>query len=161
MSGTLKCEKCRAVVHADRIHIVKGELFCDICFEQYQKEKAARPKMGKVCVIDDNRFMLSYCEDFLEGFEITQLYRLPEDESILAEFDVLIVDGEGIGNSKYKKGKEFLLAYKLQGRNRGCVYCSGLCDESDREELAQHSIAAVTKGGNPQRLVDAVKGFFS
>ena len=161
MSGTLKCEKCGAEVHEDRISIVDGRLFCDVCFEQYQKEKAARPKMGKVCVIDDDRFMKAFCEKFLEDFEITHLLRIPEDESILAEFDVLIVDGQGIGNSKYKDGKNFLLSYKLKGWNRGCVYCSGLCDKSDREELVQHSIAAVTKGSDPQKLVDAVKGYFA
>ena len=160
MSGTLKCERCGAEAHEDRISIVDGRLFCEVCFGQYQKEKAARPKMGKVCVIDDDRFMKSYCEKFLEDFEITQIYRLPEDESILAEFDVLVVDGQGIGNNKYKEGKDFLLSYKLHGSNRGCVYYSGLCDKFDREELAQHGIAAVTKGSDPQNLVDAVKGFF-
>ena len=103
----------------------------------------------------------SFCEKFLEDFEITHLYRIPKDESALAEFDVLVVDGQGIGNRKYKEGKDFLLAYKLQGSNRGCVYHSGLCDKSDREELAQHGIAAVTKGSNPRELVDAVKGFFA
>lgn len=123
-------------------------------------DAAINPKIGKVCVIDDDYFMKSYCEKFLEGFEITYLYRLPEDESILAEYDVLIVDGQGIRNSKYETGKDFLLAYKIQGRNRGCIYHSGLCDIFDREELAQHSIASVTKGSDPQNLVDAVKGFF-
>lgn len=124
-------------------------------------DAAINHNLGKVCVIDDDRFMKSFCEKFLEDFEITHLYRLPEDESILAEFDVLVVDGQGIGNSKYKEGKDFLLSYKIHGSNRGCVYYSGLCDQSDREELAQHGIAAVTKGSDPQKLCDAVKGFFA
>lgn len=118
-------------------------------------------KIGKVCVIDDDYFMKSYCEKFLEGFEITHLYRLPEDESILAEYDVLIVDGLGIGNRKYETGKDFLLAYKIQGRNRGCIYHSGLCDKFDREDLAPRGIAVVNKGSDPQKLVDVVKGFFT
>ena len=160
MGGKYKCSKCGAIVPEDGLFIVDWMPFCNVCYEQYQKERAARPKMGRVCVIDDARFMKSFCEKFLEDFEITHLYRIPEDESELAEFDVLIVDGQGIGNSKYKEGKDFLLSYKLHGSNRGCVYYSGLCDKSDREELAQHGIAAVTKGSNPQELVDAVKGFF-
>ena len=158
MGGKYKCSKCGAIVPEDGLFIVDGMLLCNVCDEQYQKERAARPKMGRVCVIDDARLMKSFCEKFLEDFEITHLYRIPEDESELAEFDVLIVDGQGIGNSKYKEGKDFLLSYKLHGSNRGCVYYSGLC--SDREELAQHGIAAVTKGSDPQKLVDAVKGFF-
>ena len=160
MDGKYKCSKCGAIVPEDRLFLVDGLIFCNVCYEQYQKERAARPKIGRVCVIDDDRFMKSFCEKFLEDFEITHLYRIPEDESTLAEFDALIVDGQGIGNRKYKEGKDFLLAYKLQGSNRGCVYYSGLCDKSDREELAQHGIAAVTKGSVPQELVDAVKGFF-
>ena len=160
MSDKYKCSKCGAIVPEDRIFIVDGMPFCNVCYEQYQKERAARPKMGRVCVIDDDYFMKSYCEKFLEDFEITHLYRLPEDESALAEFDVLIVDGQGIGNSKYKEGKDFLLSYKLQGSNRGCVYYSGLCHKSDRDDLAPRGIAAVTKGWDPQKLVDAVKGFF-
>lgn len=117
-------------------------------------------KLGKVCVIDDFYFMKSYCEKFLSDFEINHLYCIPDDESTLAEFDVLIVDGQGIGNSKYKNGKDFLLAYKLQGKNRGCVYHSGLCDNFDREELSKHGVSIVTKGSNPQNLAYAVKGFF-
>lgn len=161
MSRKIKCDKCGALVNEDRISIVENKVFCDVCYEQYQKERAASPKMGKVCVIDDDYSIKSYCEKFLNDFKVTQLLRIPEDESGLAEFDVLIVDEQGIGNRKYKDGKKFLLSYKLKGWNRGCIYHSGLCSKSDREDLATHSIAAVTKGSDPQKLVDAVKGFFA
>lgn len=160
MSDTLKCEKCGAEVHEDRISIVDGRLFCDVCCGQYQKEKASRPKMGRVCVIDDDRFMKSYCEKYLEDFEVTHLYRIPEDESILAEYDVLIVNGQGISNSKYKTGKDFLLAYKFQGWNRGCIYHSGFISGEEEKELNALKIECVAKGYDPDIIVQVVKGFF-
>lgn len=160
MSGTLKCEKCGAEVHEDRISIVHRRLFCDVCFGQYQKEKAAYPKMGNVCAIDDDCSMKSYCEEYLEDFEVTHLLRIPEDESALAEFDVLIVDGQGIGNSKFKKGFDFLKAYKPTGRNIGLIYHSGLINLEEGRECLSLGVECITKGRDPQELVDAVKGFF-
>ena len=58
--------------------------------------------MKKILVIDDDHFMKSFVEKFVSDVEVEQIYRLPEDESILAKYDGLIVDGSGISNSKHE-----------------------------------------------------------
>ena len=140
MRGILKCEKCGLEVGEDVLHLVKGLIFCPECFKRYEQEKGARPKRGTVCVIDDDYFMKSYFEKFLEGFSITHEPRIPKDVSKLGDFDVLIVNGSGIGNGVYKNGVEFLKAYKKRGKNRGIIHLSGWIDRKDEDELMSKGI---------------------
>lgn len=119
-----------------------------------KNESTAKPK---VLVIDDAGCMLAYARKFLDFCDVEQKYGIPEDETVLAKYDVLIVDGEGIGNSKYKDGIEFCKAYKKQGNNKGVIYHSGLLpDKGDREELEKKGIKSVLKGGFASDLVEAV-----
>ena len=117
----------------------------------------------KVCIIDDSfliRSTLSQCLKDNADCAVGEYSRIPEDESELAQYDVLIVDGQGIGNSKYKNGKNFLMSYKLQGMNRGCIYHSGFISGEEEKELNALKIECVEKGCDPDVIVQVVKGFF-
>lgn len=113
--------------------------------------------MRKVLVIDDCYFMKEYVEKFVSDVEVDRCYRLPEDESILAKYDALVIDGEGIGNATYRHGLEFCRVYdKPEGQ--AVVYCSGLHpSKEDCEILEKRGIAVVDKGGNPEKLALCVK----
>lgn len=120
-----------------------------------KNDSAAKPK---VLVIDDAGFMRSYAQKFLDFCDVEQKYRIPEDETVLAKYDVLIVDGNGIGNSKYKDGIEFCKAYEKQGNNKGVIYHSGLfSDKEDLEILKEMGIKVLLKGDQPGKFVEAVK----
>ena len=120
--------------------------------------KNESPAKPKVLVIDDAVFMRSYAQKFLDFCDVEQEYGIPEDETELAEYDVLIVDGEGIGNTKYKHGIEFCKAYEKQGRNKVVIYHSGLAPFGENEKaLVAKGVKILTKGGNPDRLVEAIK----
>lgn len=155
MSGKLKCDKCGLEAHEDRFGIEDGQLLCDICREKMESANKGKPK---VLVIDDQYFMLSYARRFLGFCNVKHAYRIPEDESTLAEYEVLVVDGDGIGNSKYKHGIEFCKAYEKQGNNKVVIYHSGLSPHGeDKTSIETRGVKILVKGGNPDRLVDAVK----
>lgn len=112
----------------------------------------------KVLVIDDARYVGSYVHKFLDFCDVEQEYGIPEDEAVLAKYDVLIVDGEGIGNSKYKHGIEFCKAYAKQGNNKGVIYHSGLEPYGEDEQiLTKLGVNIMVKGRDPDLLVNAVK----
>lgn len=112
----------------------------------------------KVCIIDDMVFVFACVSEYLEFCQVKHEYAIPEDESTLAEYDVLIVDGDGIGNSKYKHGMEFCKAYAKQGNNKVVIYHSGLRPSKDDEKiLIEKGVKVVVKGRDPQILVDAVR----
>lgn len=116
-----------------------------------------KPK-PKVLVIDDTYFIFAAISKTLDFCEVEHEYRIPEDESELPDFDVLIVDGDGIGNSKYKNGIEFCKAYKKQGNNKVVIYYSGLAPYGENEKaLVGKGVKILTKGGNPDRIVEAVR----
>ena len=113
--------------------------------------------MKKVLIIDDSGFMNGYFEKFASDVEVEQIYRLPDDESILAKYDALVVDGDGIGNKKYRHGLDFCKAYdKPEGQS--VVYHSGLMTfKEDAADLEKRGIANVPKGSNPEKLVLAAR----
>ena len=116
-----------------------------------------RPK-PKVLVIDDEYFMLAYAKKYLDFCDVKHEYCIPEDESTLAEYDVLIVDGNGIGNSKYKHGMDFCKAYAKQGNNKGVIYHSALEPYGEDEQiLTKLGVNIVVKGRDPDWLVEAVR----
>lgn len=113
----------------------------------------------KVCVIDDSYSMADIVRQYLPDCEVEGIYRLPEDETSLAKYDVLIVDGEGIGNSKYNHGVEFCKAYEKQGNNKKVIFFSGLEPiKSDRPILEAKGVEWIVKGYDPQILADVVNG---
>lgn len=111
----------------------------------------------RVLVIDDDRGMKSYVEKFVEGVVVDQLYRIPDDLSVLLAYDAVVVDGLGIGNGRFEEGFDLCMAYdKPDGQS--VVYYSGLgAYGSDRDALSERGVAVVTKGSNPEKLVLAIR----
>lgn len=113
--------------------------------------------MKSILIIDDSYMMKSYVEKFVAGFVVKQIYRIPDDESDLKKYDALVVDGQGIGNKKYKDGFEFCKSYdKPEGQS--VVYHSGNgAYGDDAAELSRRGVAIVTKGSNPEKLALAIR----
>lgn len=121
-------------------------------------DKIQKPVERRILVIDDDRAMKSFIEKFMTGsFKVDQLYRIPDDLSVLSGYDAVVVDGLGIGNGRFKEGFDLLMAYdKPEGQS--VVYYSGMgAYGSDRDALSERGVAVVTKGSNPERLVFAIK----
>lgn len=111
-------------------------------------------RIRKTLVIDDTSFIGSSIKQLLRDDQVDILYRLPSDMSTLDYYDVLIVDNQGIGNSLYKSGQEFLTDYVPKRKGQIVVYFSGL--EPDREFLdilIAKGFYNHTKGRDPQKLV--------
>lgn len=115
-------------------------------------------KIGKkkVLVIDDDGCMKSYVEKFVEGVVVHQLYRIPDDLSVLLVYDAVVVDGLGIGNERFKDGLDMCMHYdKPEGQS--VVYHSGLgAYGNDARILSERGVAVVTKGGDPEKLSLAI-----
>lgn len=115
------------------------------------------PKRRRVLVIDDDRYMKTYVQKWVDDMDVEQIYALPMDISKLAQYDALVVDGMGISNLKYKEGLDFLLDYdKPEGQS--VVYHSGLgAYGREREALERRGVAVVTNGSNPEKLTLAIR----
>ncbi len=111
----------------------------------------------KVLVIDDAAFMEGYVKKFMPDARVTYLRQLPEDESVLSQFDALVVDCDGIGNKKWKHGLDFCKSYdKPEGQ--AVVFHSGLrAHGTDALELERRGIANLPKGSNPEKLVFCIR----
>lgn len=112
----------------------------------------------KVLVIDDAPFMEVYVKKFMPpDTQVTYIRHLPEDESVLSQFDALVVDGDGIGNKKWKHGLDFCKSYdKPEGQ--AVVFYSGLSAYgADALELERRGIANLPKGGNPEKLALCIR----
>jgi hypothetical protein len=121
-------------------------------------EKIQKPSKRRILVIDDDRVMKSFIEKWMTGdFMVEQLYRIPDDLSVLKGYDAVVVDGLGIGNCKYREGVNLLLDYdKPEGQS--VVYHSGLgAYGREREALERRGVAIVTKGSNPEKLTLAIR----
>ena len=111
----------------------------------------------RVLIIDDDRGMKSYVEKFVEGFVVDQLYRIPDDLSVMMGYDAVVVDGLGIGNGRFKEGFDLLMAYE-KPEGQAVVYYSGLgAYGRDRDALSERGVAVVTKGSNPEKLTLAIR----
>lgn len=111
----------------------------------------------RVLIIDDDRGMKSYVEKFVEEYKADQLYRIPDDLSVLLTYDAVVVDGLGIRNGRFEDGLDLCMHYdKPEGQS--VVYYSGLgASESDRMALWERGILCVTKGSNPEKLANAIR----
>ena len=91
------------------------------------------------------------------SFRIDQLYRIPDDLSVLIGYDAVVVDGLGIGNNMFKEGLDLLMEYdKPEGQS--VVYHSGLgAYGCDLDALSERGVAVVTKGSNPEKLTLAIR----
>jgi len=121
-------------------------------------DKIRKSLEGRILVIDDDRAMKSFVEECMTGdFKVDQLYRIPDDLSVLRDYDAIVVDGLGIGNGRFKEGFDLLMAYdKPEGQS--VVYYSGLgAYGRDRDALSERGVAVVTKGSNPEKLTLAIR----
>lgn len=109
----------------------------------------------KACVIDDSRGITSSLKAQLEkeGIDVTEMWRLPEDMSELDGFDMLVVDGSGIGNSKFKNGVEFLKAYAPTCGFKLLIYYSSFYTQQTAEELDRLGVICCLKTWNHEAVV--------
>ena len=121
-------------------------------------EKIQKPLERRILVIDDDRVMKSFIEKWMTGdFTVEQLYRIPDDLSVLKGYDAVVVDGLGIGNGRFKEGFDLLMAYE-KPEGQAVVYYSGLgAYGRDRDALSERGVAVVTKGSNPEKLTLAIR----
>lgn len=111
-----------------------------------------------ILVIDDSRFISEVIKSYFPNDEVDHLYGIPDDLTILAKYDVLIVDNQGIGNQEYCDGSEFLRAYVPFSERQIVVYYSGLgaSDDFKYNVLRPKGFDSYTKGRNPDGLVKLV-----
>ena len=70
-------------------------------------------RVPKLALIDDSGMIQTVVlSDFASSHEVKTYWRIPEDLTELDQFDVLIVDGTGIGNRWFANGVNFLLEYR-------------------------------------------------
>ena len=124
--------------------------------EKEIKKLDGQLRKKKVLVIDDDSFMKSYVEKFVEGVVVHQLYRIPDDLSVLLAYDAVVVDGLGIGNDRFEDGLDLCMHYdKPEGQS--VVYHSGLgAYGNDARILSERGVAVVMKGSNPEKLSLAI-----
>lgn len=116
---------------------------------------SARPK--RVLVIDDSSMMRVFVERFVPGVTVEHVFRIPEDVSELKLYDALVVDGQGIGNSRWRHGLDFCKEYE-KPEGQAVVFYSGLrAHGEDAAELERRGIANLSKGCNPEKLALAVR----
>lgn len=116
------------------------------------KKPAAETRVRKVLVVDDFPAMRGYIEKQVPNVEVTYIRQLPEDESVLSQFDALVVDGDGIGNKKWKNGLDFCKSYN-KPEGQAVVFHSGLSAYGEDAMILEHrGIANLPKGGNPEKL---------
>lgn len=118
--------------------------------------KKRRPTLA---VIDDTCFIRSIIvKDFSDEYDVTEFARIPTVLDELAEFDVLIVDGNGIGNNVWKHGADFLYDYAPMHPEKRFVHFTGFCTDKNCERLKAIGVTVVSKGSRPEKLVNAVNG---
>lgn len=117
------------------------------------------PQVPKLAVIDDSGMIQTVVlRNFASSHEVKTYWRIPEDLTELDQFDVLIVDGDGIGNKRFAFGVDFLVEYAPKHPDKRFVHFTGWCDGWNKEKLKTIGIAVVSKGGSHNELVDAVNG---
>ena len=65
----------------------------------------------KILVIDDWSTFARSMRLYFPRAQVDSEYRIPVDLSELDNYDILIVDNQGIGNGKWNSGKAFLKDY--------------------------------------------------
>lgn len=115
---------------------------------------STRPRLA---VIDDSGMIHRVVTDsFSETHDVTSFYRIPNDLAELDKFDVLIVDGDGICNGKYRNGVEFLCDYVPTHTGKRYVHFTGFCNKANGDKLTALGCKVVSKGYRPDYLVSAV-----
>lgn len=117
------------------------------------------PQVPKLAVIDDSGMIQNVVmRNFASSHEVKTYWRIPEDLTELDQFDVLIVDGDGIGNQRFAHGIDFLVEYAPKHHDKMFVHFTGLCTSENRERLKSIGVMVVSKSSRPEELVNAVSG---
>lgn len=117
------------------------------------------PRKPKMAIIDDASFVRRAIYDrFHDRYDITEFTRIPDFLDELDAFDVLVVDGDGIGNSHFDCGATFLKCYIPVHSEKRFVHYTGLCIYQNKQELKRLGCSVVSKGANPDELERAVTG---
>ena len=115
----------------------------------------------KILVIDDWSSVASDIERYFPDASVAHEYRIPVDLSELDNYDILIVDNQGIGNGKWNSGKSFLKDYQPKNPNQMVIFHSGLWPSNEFANiLKSKGFFSFTKGSNPSKLVALVKENF-
>ena len=130
--------------------------FSSVLFSHRGKEVAV-PRKRKILVIDDMFFIGKCIRELFPNDEVDHEYRIPEDLSILDNYDILFVDNQGINNSKYKSGSDLLKEYIPKHENQMVIYHSGLEPYGKFKELLDSKgFFSFTKGCDRDKLVQLV-----
>ena len=116
----------------------------------------------KILVIDDFSSIARCMEKYFPDASVDHRYRIPIDDlPKLDDYDILIVDNQGIGNGKWKNGEEFLKDYQPKKPNQMVIFHSGLGPNQEFVDiLKSKGFFSFTKGRNPDKLVALVKENF-
>lgn len=79
------------------------------------------------------------------------LYCLPDDTANFEIYDILVIDNDGIGNSKFKNGIAFLKEYEFDYKRQCVIHYSGLKpNDEDMKVFTDKRIVFASKGdSNP------------
>ena len=113
-----------------------------------RKEPISPPNDGKkrICIIDDEGFIRDWVAECLKPHTVVGLRMLPLDVSELNDYDIVIVDGNGIGNEKWRHGVEFLMEYTPKNPMQKLIHYSGYISAENEMKLTQKGIMALEKG---------------
>lgn len=113
-----------------------------------RKEPISPPNDGKkrICVIDDDGFVRGCIAKCLMQHTVVGLRLLPLEVAELYDYDILIVDGNGIGNEKWRNGVEFLMEYTPKNPMQKLIHFSGYITAQDEMKLTKKGIKVITKG---------------
>ena len=111
----------------------------------------------KILVIDDWSSVANGVRRLYPSDKVDHLFRIPEDLSVLDNYDVLIVDNQGIGNTTYHSGKSLLKAYEPKSEDQVVIFHSGLEPEGEFKDLLDNKdFLSFTKGQNPDKLRELI-----
>lgn len=113
----------------------------------------------KILVIDDFAFIATGIRQCLNEDEVDHLYRIPDDLSKLDEYDVLVVDNQGIGNKQFSSGSNFLEHYNPV-KQQLVIYHSGLAPEHEFSlTLQRKGFTYFVKGSRPDEFIKLVNSW--
>ena len=112
----------------------------------------------KILVIDDMSFIAKGIEKYFPDAQVEHEYSIPTDLPKLDNYDILVVDNQGIGNGEWKNGEAFLKDYQPKKPNQMVIFHSGLEPRNEFADiLKSKGFFSFTKGRNPDKLVELVK----
>lgn len=123
-----------------------------------RKEPISPPNDGKkrICVIDDDGFIRNWVAECLKPHTVVGLRMLPLDVSELNNYDIVIVDGNGIGNEKWANGVDFLMDYTPLNPLQKLMHFSGYISVQDEMKLNKKGIMTLVKGHDFRDYVDLI-----